>query len=100
MTQWGCKTDYTLVQDKKVQAMGPEVRRFGGTLLQKGFSSVVNRLFELGVPTSQFGESVLFTKEDQGEVDSSGAWVGCPVISRAMWLFGWGMEYTVDILLV
>ncbi|KAG9101530.1 heme peroxidase [Ceratobasidium sp. UAMH 11750] len=57
-------TDYCLVQDKKFK---PWVQKYADSeeLFFKDFSSVVNRLFELGVPVSQFGETILFRKTEE-----------------------------------
>ncbi|KAG9089505.1 heme peroxidase [Ceratobasidium sp. UAMH 11750] len=52
------------VQDKKFK---PWVQKYADSeeLFFKDFSSVVNRLFELGVPVSQFGETILFRKTEE-----------------------------------
>ncbi|CAE6424889.1 unnamed protein product [Rhizoctonia solani] len=57
-------TDMVLVQDKKFK---PWVQKYADDkeLFFKDFSEVVNRLFELGVPPSQFGETILFKKLEE-----------------------------------
>ncbi|KAG9088905.1 heme peroxidase [Ceratobasidium sp. UAMH 11750] len=75
-------TDYCLVQDKKFK---PWVQKYADSeelffkeyvvrlsplvglthVIVHKFSSVVNRLFELGVPVSQFGETILFRKTEE-----------------------------------
>ncbi|KAG8735092.1 heme peroxidase [Ceratobasidium sp. 428] len=64
MTRWGCMTDYALVQDKELRTW---VQKYADSEEPsfKDFSSAVNRLFEFGVPTSQFGESILFRKPEE-----------------------------------
>ncbi|CAE6439131.1 unnamed protein product [Rhizoctonia solani] len=57
-------TDMALVQDKKFK---PWVQKYADDqdLFFKDFTEVVVRLFELGVPSSQFGETILFKKTEE-----------------------------------
>ncbi|KAH7339821.1 heme peroxidase [Rhizoctonia solani] len=57
-------TDMALVQDKKFK---PWVQKYADDqdLFFKDFTEVIVRLFELGVPSSQFGETILFKKTEE-----------------------------------
>ncbi|KAG8761051.1 heme peroxidase [Ceratobasidium sp. 423] len=57
-------TDMALVQDKKFR---PWVQKYADDqdLFFKDFSEVIVRLFELGVPPAQFGETILFKKTEE-----------------------------------
>ncbi|CAE6438823.1 hypothetical protein ACGC1H_006941 [Rhizoctonia solani] len=57
-------TDMALVQDKKFK---PWVQKYADDqdLFFKDFSEVVVRLFELGVPPAQFGETIVFKKSEE-----------------------------------
>ncbi|CAE6448450.1 unnamed protein product [Rhizoctonia solani] len=57
-------TDMALVQDKKFK---PWVQKYADDqdLFFKDFSEVVVRLFEVGVPPAQFGETILFQKTEE-----------------------------------
>ncbi|CAE6416268.1 unnamed protein product [Rhizoctonia solani] len=57
-------TDMVLVQDKKFK---PWVQKYAESqdVFFKDFSEAVVRLFELGVPPSQFGETILFKKLEE-----------------------------------
>ncbi|KAG8735074.1 hypothetical protein FRC12_018229 [Ceratobasidium sp. 428] len=64
MTRWGRRTDYALAQDKEFKTW---VQKYADSEEPsfKDFSPAVNRLFEFGVLTSQFGESILFRKPEE-----------------------------------